>query len=98
MLYSSAGLDIAYNRLHQYLYCHWKGAQTPESLRTGTQMLLTLLKTQACDRVLMDNRGVQGAFGTASRWVKLGLLAALHTHGLTRVSWLGTIKFTVHFG
>lgn len=96
MLYSSAGLDIAYNRLHQYLYCSWKGAQTPESLQTGTQMLLTLLKTQACDRVLMDNRGVKGAYGTASRWVKLGLLSALHTHGLTRVSWLVSSEPLIH--
>ncbi len=95
-LYSSAELDIAYNRLHQYLYCNWKGAQTPESLRTGTQMLLKLLKTQACDRVLMDNREVKGAFGTASRWVKLGLLSVLHTHGLTRVSWLVSSEPLIH--
>lgn len=97
VLYSSAGLDIAYNRLHQYMYCNWKGAHTPESLRAGTEVLLTLLKTQACDRVLMDNRGVKGAYGAASRWVKLGLLAALQTYGLARVSWLVSSDPLLHF-
>jgi hypothetical protein len=88
MLYSSAGLDIAYNRLHHYLYCNWKGVQTTESLRAGTGIILTLLKRQDCDRILMDNRQVNGAYGTASRWMKLGLMTALQTSGLAKVSWL----------
>jgi hypothetical protein len=88
MLYSSAGLDIAYNRLHQYLYCNWKGTQTAETLQEGIKMIMTLVKVQGGDRLLIDNRQVKGAFGAAWWWVKLGLLSALHTHGLARVSWL----------
>jgi hypothetical protein len=87
-LYTSAYVDVAYNRLHEYLYCNWKGMPAGESLQEEVQVILTLLKGQGCSTILNDNRQAGWALQAASRWVKQDLFAPLRAAGLHRMAWV----------
>gem|GEM_PF-6025275 len=87
-LYSSAHVDIAYNRLHQYLYCNWKSVPTGESLRTEVQAIGHLLRGQGCNKMLNDHRRLGWAYRLASYWLTPDFLAPLRAAGLGKMAWL----------
>ena len=87
ILFTSASVDIAYNRLHQYLYCHWKGSQSTQSLSTGAAQLLRLLEGLGCSAVLHDLRQTNDLHKVAS-WLIQHAATALTHAGRIKVSWI----------
>jgi hypothetical protein len=87
-LYRSAHVDIAYNRLHHYLYCNWKSVPTGESLRVEVQHIGHLLRGQGCSKILNDHRRMGWAYRVASQWLKPDFLAPLRAAGLGRMAWV----------
>jgi hypothetical protein len=87
-LYSSAHVDVAYNRLHHYLYCNWKSAPAGESLRAEVQNIGHLLRGQGCSKVLNDHRRLGWTYRVASLWFQLDFLAPLRAAGLGKMAWI----------
>ncbi len=87
-LYSSAHVDVAYNRLHHYLYCNWKSMPAGESLRTEAQTIGNLLRGQGCTHILNDHRRLGWAYRVASHWFKIDFLAPLRAAGLGKMAWI----------
>ncbi len=88
VLYSSAHVDVAYNRLHHYLYCNWKSLPAGESLRAEVQTIGTLLRGQGCTNILNDHRRLGWAYRVASHWFKIDFLAPLRAAGLGKMAWV----------
>ena len=87
-LYRSAHVDVAYNRLHQYLYCNWKSVPTGESLRTEAETIGHLLRGQGCNKILNDHRRLGWAYRLASYWLTPDVLAPLRAAGLAKMAWV----------
>jgi hypothetical protein len=87
-LYSSTHVDVAYNRLHHYLYCNWKSVPAGESLRAEVQTIGHLLRGQGCRNILNDYRRLGWACRVASRWLKSDFLAPLRAAGLGKMAWI----------
>ena len=88
LLYGSTHVDVAYNRLPQYLYCNWKSLPTGESLRTEVQTIGQLLRGQRCSKILNDQRRLGWVYRVASPWFKLDFLAPLRAAGLGKMAWI----------
>ena len=87
-LYSSAHVDIAYNRLHHYLYCNWKSVPAGESLRAEVQAIGHLLRGQGCRNLLNDHHRLGWACCLASHWRGFDFLVPLRAAGLGKMAWI----------
>jgi len=87
-LYDTPGLSISFDTEHQWLYVEWKGLHDAASAQSGGEVILDLLRTRPCRRMLNDNSEVVGDWEKSARWVGSYYYQQLADLGVKYVAWV----------
>ncbi|MFD2516062.1 hypothetical protein ACFSRY_19470 [Pontibacter locisalis] len=88
LLYRNQHLAISYNTVEDWLYVNWRGYQNYESVVSGCEKMLELMKERACFRILNNNTHVEGQWSTAAKWGAEVWFPAMRDAGLEWFAWV----------
>jgi hypothetical protein len=88
LLFRNKHLTIAYNSIDEWLYVNWRGYQNYDTVVTGCEKLLEVMKETACYRVLNNNTNLEGQWSTASKWGGEVWFPAMRAAGLQWFAWI----------
>lgn len=88
VLFQAKNIEVQFDRQKQYMYLNWKGFQTVDSIKSGCEKILELLKENKVQKVLNDNRLVTGPWQGAADWVATDWFPRMYEAGLTRLAWI----------
>ncbi|WP_276496066.1 hypothetical protein [Pontibacter litorisediminis] len=88
LLYREQHIAIEFNPMEEWIYVNWRGYQNYNSVVSGCEKMLELMKEKACYRILNDNTFVEGQWSTASKWVASDWFPRMRENGLQEFAWV----------
>lgn len=86
--YRDSQISIHYNNQDESLEVDWKGYQNFDSVKKGCLIMLDLLKTNNCSKVLNDNTNVLGNWSEAADWGGTIWFPEMQKAGLKYFAWI----------
>jgi hypothetical protein len=62
-------LTVSRDRENNWIYAHWTGIQTLDTVREGGLTYVQLLTQEPCPKLLNDHRELIGRFTEANEWI-----------------------------
>ena len=87
-LHTEDFLTIDYDLNYKWLYAHWIGPQTEETLEEGFTLLLEILREMESCKVLIDHSEMTGDWMGAADWVRSIWLPQSLQAGLQYLAWV----------
>jgi CheY-like chemotaxis protein len=89
-LFHESSIDIACDPEKRQLYADWKGYQSVESIRHGSERMLELMVQHKAYDVLNDNTNVLGIWRGASEWLAEEWFPRMRAAGMKRFAWINS--------
>jgi CheY-like chemotaxis protein len=89
-LFQGSSIDIAYDPEKLRLHADWKGYQSVESIRQGSERVLELMVQYETYNVLNDNTNVLGIWRGAAEWLAEDWFPRMRQAGLKRFAWINS--------
>lgn len=88
LLFTAPNIQIYYDETNQWLYVNWVGFQTVKLVKDGCEIMLDLLKSESCNKVLNDNTLVEGMWSGAAKWGADSWFPRMQANGLQAFAWV----------
>jgi hypothetical protein len=88
IIFTDKSIQIAYNKEHNYLHCHWIGFQNKDSIMRCGEKILEILQKRPSSKVLNDNTLVTGPWHEAAEWTVVNWFPRMEKAGLQHFAWI----------
>ncbi|MES2733188.1 MAG: hypothetical protein V4714_15685 [Bacteroidota bacterium] len=88
IILTEKNIQIAFNKEHGYLHCHWIGFQNKDSIMKSGEKILEILQKKGCSKVLNDNTLVTGPWHEAAEWTVTNWFPRMESAGLQHFAWI----------
>lgn len=88
LCFNNEFLDIHYDPEIHLLQVDWKGYQSEESIKHGCEVMLRMMVTHGCYRILNDNTLVRGIFTVVAEWGGQVWFPDMARAGMKKFAWV----------
>jgi hypothetical protein len=86
--FTNESLDIHYDPETHLLHVDWKGYQSEESIKHGCEVMLRMMVTHGCYKIVNDNTLVRGIFTVVAEWGGTVWFPAMARAGMKKFAWI----------
>lgn len=88
LLFEASYVSIYYNNVEKWLYVHWQGERTVETLMNGAEQMIRLAKETKAHKLINDSTDFTNQLPNIIDWVADNVAPRLEAAGVQFLAWI----------